>query len=162
MWTVSHIKTQSWYTLALLCCLINVFFFFYCYDAILCKRVFICFIWIECFHKSNHPRNYFDGSCIAVTNFSPLERYESSSNICKLLILLITVIHLFKARLRQPGVLTSVRWLGLSKIWEWWAGRFSVSLLSPELCRLHPQFSGLKAEAHWKGSCSRLENFNFR
>lgn len=29
--------------------------------------------------------------------------YESSSNVCQLLFVLVTVVHLFKARLRQPG-----------------------------------------------------------
>lgn len=38
-----------------------------------------------------------------VTDFTPLERNQSSSNLCEFLFLLIALIHLFKARLRQPG-----------------------------------------------------------
>lgn len=74
-----------------------------CYNVILYKSVFICFMGIESFYKSDYPSKYFDSSCNGVTIFSPLERHESSSNIYGLLCLLITVIHLFKARVRQTA-----------------------------------------------------------
>lgn len=69
---VPHKKSELMYSGSTV--LLNKLIFFYCYNVILCKSVFICFIWLEPFHKSNHPSKHFDSSCNGVTDFSPLER----------------------------------------------------------------------------------------